>query len=316
MTSTTAQALLQLALVRGVGPARLRKALAHAHVERRALAVLVSEDALGDLLSVEQRTLLRDAAPQAELLVEKLSGVGVTVLCLDDAGYPASLAERLPDHAPPLLMVRGNLGLLAQRSVGFCGSRAASRRGLEVAEDCADQLARANVVVTSGYAAGVDLAAHAAALKAGGSTTIVLAEGIMGFRVKGEVEPVWDWGRACVVSEFAATAAWSAGNAMQRNRTIVGLSRAMVLIEAGATGGSIAAGRDALAAQVPLFAPEYEGMPETATGNRELLRQGARALLRARTTMRANLTEVLELAAQGTSAAKPSNAEHQLSLLS
>lgn len=101
---------------------------------------------------------------------------------------------------------------------------------------------------------------------------------------------------------------------MQRNRTIVGLSLAMILIEAGATGGSIAAGREALRMSVPLFAPEYAGMPETATGNRELLHEGGRPLLRSRSTMRANLEPVLT-AAQGAAHAPPTPPSPQLALL-
>jgi len=65
-------------------------------------------------------------------------------------------------------------------------------------------------------------------------------------------------------------------------------------IEAGATGGSIAAGREALRMGVPLFVPEYAGMPETTTGNRELLREGGRPLLRSRSTMRAKLDPVFD----------------------
>src|SRR5262249_37149612 len=144
-----------------------------------------------------------------------------------------------------------------------------------------------------GYACGVDMRAHTVALASGGRTTIVLAEGVLGFRIRPEIEAAWSWDRACVVSEFAAKAPWSAGNAMQRNRTIIGLSRAMILIEARATGGSISAGRDALAARVPLFAAEYDGMPETAVGNRELIAHGATPLLRSRATMRASLEGVL-----------------------
>lgn len=291
--TTTTLAMLQLSLVKGVGPARVRKARELAAAQGRSLAAAIAADGLTELLSPEQRVLLAEAAPLAELALERLTAAGVTLVCIDDDGYPRALARRGLAQAPPLLMIRGNKGLLQKPSVGFCGSRAASERGLAVAADCADQLAGADIVVTSGYAAGVDLAAHAAALRGGGATTIVLAEGILGFRVKPELAAVWAWDRACVVSEFAATAPWTAGNAMQRNRTIVGLGQAMVLIEAGATGGSIAAGRDALAAGVPLFAPEYGGMPSTATGNRELLRQGARPLLRSRATMRANLGELL-----------------------
>lgn len=294
MITPTTQALLRLSLIKGVGPARQKKALRTARQLGEPLAELVERDALGEVLSGEQRALAADTVAPVARLVDELAELGVAVVSIADDAYPRSLVARLRDAAPPLLMVRGDLRLLELPSVGFCGSRAASERGLAVANDCADQLARAGLVITSGYAAGVDMATHRAALRAGGATTIVLAEGIAGFRVKRDLAEELDPARVCVVSEFAAHAAWSAGNAMQRNHTIVGLSHAMILIEARATGGSIAAGRAALSLGVPLFAPVYDGMPETATGNRELLAHGARGLLRSGRTGRANLEPVLE----------------------
>jgi len=289
-----AHALLKLSLVKGVGPARLRKAVKLAHANQADLAQLVEERALNDVLTPEQLDELATVQPVAEVVVEKLRTIGVDIISLGDVEYSSQLLRTWgEDHAPPLLMTRGNVALLNRPAVGFCGSREASERGLRVAEDCADQLAAASVVVASGYAAGVDTCAHAAALKAGGTTLVVLAEGIQHFRMKPEVEKVWSWERACIVSEFAATAPWSAGNAMQRNRTIVGVSRAMILIEARATGGSISAGRDALKAKTPLFAADYDGMPDSAIGNRQLIQQGAQPLLRNRQSMRASLDGVL-----------------------
>ncbi len=292
--SPSTRALLQLSLVKGVGPARLRKALAVARTRGMELDEVIARRALDEILTPAQCDELVDARALVALLVDKLFDAEVEVLGVEDAAYPAQLRRTWgAEQAPPLLMARGNLGLLGHPAVGFCGSRQASPRGLSVAADCAEQLGAARVVVTSGFAAGVDTCAHGAALSAGGATTLVLAEGILHFKLKAELDAVWSWDRACVVSEFPATAVWSAGNAMQRNRTIVGLSRAMILIEARATGGSIAAGREALRAGVPLFAAEYEGMPEAAVGNRELIQLGATPLLRSRQTMRASLDGVL-----------------------
>lgn len=296
MTSRLTRALLRLSLVRGVGPARLRRALTAASAEARDdLDTLAT--AAG--LSPDQRSQLAaaDTGDAAALLEDALAAKQISLLSPADDIYPAAL-RRHPDLAPPLLTVAGPVALLAGSAVGFCGSRAASPRGLEVAADCASQLAAAGLAVVSGAAAGVDTAAHVAALSAGGATILILAEGILRFARRAELAAVWDDARVCVVSEFAPRAAWSAGQAMQRNRTIVGLSLAMILIEAGATGGSIAAGREALRMSVPLFAPEYAGMPATATGNRELLREGGRPLLRSRSTMRANLEPVLAVAHQ------------------
>ena len=146
--------------------------------------------------------------------------------------------------------------------------------------------------IVSGYAAGVDMAAHRAALECGGTTVLVLCEGILNFNIKKEFKHIWDWERIAVVSEFLPGIPWSVRNAMQRNKTICALSRAMILIESGTKGGSIEAGRASLEMGVPLFAPVYEGIPDSAIGNQELLKKGARPGLKNRSTHRANMKDV------------------------
>ncbi|MFH1672523.1 MAG: DNA-processing protein DprA [Pseudomonadota bacterium] len=177
-------------------------------------------------------------------------------------------------------------------SAGFCGSRKASQKGIATARDCADQLSRKGINIVSGYAAGVDMATHKAALECGGTTTLVLCEGILHFRKKRDLKDMWDWERIAVVSEFLPGVPWNARNAMHRNSTICALTSAMILIEAASKGGSIAAGRTCLKMGIPLFAPVYEGMPETAVGNRELLGQGAQELYKNGHTNRANMKSV------------------------
>ena len=62
--------------------------------------------------------------------------------------------------------------------VAIVGARAASREGMAAAEAIAGDLARAGIVVASGLARGIDAAAHAGALDAGGTTIAVLGTGI------------------------------------------------------------------------------------------------------------------------------------------
>ena len=179
-------------------------------------------------------------------------------------------------------------------ALGFCGSREASEKGLATAWHSAEILAREGINIVSGFASGVDMNAHRASLACGGTTTVVLAEGILRFRVKKEIREEWDEHRTLVVSEFGPNLPWSISHAMQRNRTICGLSRAMVLIEARTTGGSIQAGRDCLKLGLPLFAAVYEGAPESATGNEELLAHGARRLMKSRSADRPNIRPILD----------------------
>jgi len=161
--------------------------------------------------------------------------------------------------------------------------------------------------------------AHRAALASGGTTTVVLAEGILRFRVKREIRDEWDEARTLVISEFGPNLPWSVNHAMQRNRTICGLSRAMLLIEARITGGSIQAGRDCLRLGLPLFAAVYEGAPESATGNEELLVRGANRLMKSRSTDRPNIRPILDAIASPAVSTKQQNSDArnaQLGLLS
>lgn len=208
--------------------------------------------------------------------------------------FPESLKD-LQSNCPPILSCIGNVELLNSKMVGFCGSRKASKKGIEVAKDIAQQIASKDIVIVSGYASGIDQETHYWALKEGGSTILVLPEGIQNFSIKKRIKEVWDWEKVLVVSEFNPNAIWSVNRAMQRNTTIIGLSNIMVLIEAKTKGGSIDAGYKTLQMNKPLFAPVYSGIPEEASGNQLLLTKGALPLMKKRETGQANLDKMLGL---------------------
>lgn len=212
-----------------------------------------------------------------------------------EAGYPERLMRVLGKRAPFGFWWQGNLSLLSSSCIGFCGSRKASDKGLETAVDCAAQFAKSGWTVVSGNASGVDLAAHKAALEAGGTTILVLPEGINHFRVKRELKACWDWRRVLVISQFEPDAAWKAYRAMTRNQVIIGLSHAVIVIEAGEKGGTMDTGLNSLRLNVPLFVALYENMPEQAPGNEILLGRGAYRLQKNRLTNRAHIEPILRL---------------------
>jgi DNA protecting protein DprA len=255
---------------------------------------LMDDNLLSAALTPAQMAALPESRERVKRHWDELAKKGVHVLSIVDPEYPESLRRALRESAPVLLLCIGNLGILKRTSVGFCGSREASEKGISTARDSAALLAREGVNVVSGFAAGVDMNAHSGALTAGGTTTVVLAEGILRFRVKKEIRDDWDEARTLVVSEFGPNLPWSVPHAMQRNSTICGLSRAMVLIEARATGGSIQAGRDCLRLGLPLFAAVYEGSPESATGNQELLQRGAKRLMKSRSRDLPNVRPIMD----------------------
>lgn len=224
-------------------------------------------EALLDQLDRAQRGLVEDLA------YETFQG-GHSAVLLGDCDYPSQLASHR--SAPAALFVSGSPKLLSQPGIGMCGSREASPEGLRAAHACADVIASRGYSVISGYARGVDLVAHSAALARGGTTVIVLAEGINHFRVRrGEFSDLWDPQRAVVISQFAPNQRWFTSGAMSRNGVICALGEALVVVEAGQTGGTLAAGQYALQNHQTVLALELFGAP---AGNQLLIEHGAKII--------------------------------------
>ena len=213
---------------------------------------------------------------------------------LDDAQYPERVKVIMGSKVPKHLDMVGNIELLNMAGLGFCGARKSSPKGLETAQDCADQAAHNNVSVVSGNAAGVDFEAHYNCLKASGKTILVLPEGINHFRIKKALQPVWDWERVLVVSQFEPDEPWKVFRTMTRNQLIIALSQVILVIEAGEKGGTLNAGKETLKSGLPLYVAQYQDMSVDARGNQLLLDMGARKLTKSRSTNRANLTKVFE----------------------
>lgn len=237
---------------------------------------------LYDGLTAEQRYDVDDAA-------QALEATGVVAVLLGLGSYPALLASLR--QAPPVLFLRGNVDLLGMPSIGICGSRDASSQGLNAAHACGEEIARCGLVVVSGYARGVDTEAHTAALDAGGRTVMVLAEGIERFKAKrwlanGSHDPL----QVAAVSQFSPNQPWSVAGAMNRNAVIIGLSLGLVVIEARDTGGTLAAGLQALDERRPVLVLEFsQDMPQ---GNKILIRHGA-IPVRGREQLRERLRQLL-----------------------
>lgn len=213
-----------------------------------------------------------DSRQQVMGLAAELADRHIKLLVAGDECWPAQLSD-LP-AAPPYLFAYGNVALLSEPAVGLCGSRSASQRGLDAARYCGEVVAEQGWHVVSGYARGVDSETHAAALRAGAGTVIVLAEGILGFRRKKMFSSLpFDERTILALSQFPPTQRWTAGGAMTRNALIVGLGRALVVIEAGEKGGTLDAGRKGLRLARKVFALEFADGPRP--GNQVLVNEGA-----------------------------------------
>lgn len=211
---------------------------------------------------------------RADHEASELSARGVGAVLLGSPEYPQLLSHIR--SAPTCLFYLGAQELLTASGIGVCGSRNATDESLRAAVACAEVATKRGLTVISGYARGVDTATHVSALSSGGKTVVVLPEGISNFRVKrGPIANVWDPVRTLIVSQFSPSRPWSPGNAMARNNVIIGLSLALLVVEAGDRGGSLAAGTKALRMNRLVFALQFESNP---SGNAELIRHGAIAV--------------------------------------
>lgn len=222
---------------------------------------------------------------RATALVSK----GVSAALLGTTEYPQSLLA-IPG-SPPFLFYMGTDALLSCPGIGVCGSRDVSSEGLRAAKACGEIASQYGFTVISGYARGVDITTHTSALSSGGTTVLVLPEGIEHFRVRrGDFAEVWDPKRTLVISQFAPGRPWSAGNAMARNRVIIGLSLALIVVEARDRGGTLAAGSEALKLHRRVMALEFSEIPR---GNAVLLERGA-VSVRNRIELSERLLELLD----------------------
>jgi DNA processing protein len=190
-------------------------------------------------------SLLRAHSPEPGAVAEQLDSLGVRLLLPGDEGWP--LAATPPDPPCAWLFVSGPAPPEAAASVAVVGGRRASPLRRAAARSIGAGLARAGWCVVSGGAVGVDAAAHAGALDAGGVTVVVLGCGLdvpyprantgLFARVRAS--------GGTLASEHPPGSQPRAANFLPRNRLIAALSTAVVVVEAAEDSGSLSTARAA-----------------------------------------------------------------------
>jgi DNA processing protein len=162
-------------------------------------------------------------------------------------------------------------------AVALVGSRRSTPYGLRIAERLAASLARVGLTVVSGLARGIDAAAHRGALKAGGRTIAVLANGLSSVYPPEHEElarQIVDQG--AVLSEMPMGQGPLADLFPRRNRIISGLSLGVVVVEATRRSGSLSTANHALEQGREVFAVPGPVDSLSSQGCHRLLRDGAK----------------------------------------
>lgn len=200
---------------------------------------------------------------------------GVWLLTPGDDDYPDPL--RHIHDAPMVLYCLGDRQLLTRDQIGIVGSRNATRAGLDHARNFAAALAREGFLVTSGLALGIDGAAHAGALDAGHDTLAVIGSGfdqLYPSQHRKLADRIISQG--LLMSEYPPGTRARSAHFPQRNRIISGMSRGILVVEAGLKSGSLITARLALEQGREVFAIPGSVHSPVARGCHHLIKQGAR----------------------------------------
>jgi DNA processing protein len=199
--------------------------------------------------------IARNLQARADVEIASIRKLGGDVLILDDGVYPAPLREI---YDPPIVLyVKGAWAdCLEQPCVGIVGSRRCSTYGQNSALMLARDLAQRGVTIVSGFARGIDAAAHRGALEAGGRTIAVLGTGIDEVYPRDHkrlAQEILDAGGA-LVSQFPLGTPPVSENFPYRNRIISGLSLGILVVEAAENSGSLITARLAIEQNREVFA--------------------------------------------------------------
>jgi DNA processing protein len=194
--------------------------------------------------------------------------------------FPIPDAEYLPDM-PRVLYGEGDRpDAFDAPCVAIVGTRAATPPGCSDARDIAAFCARAGLTVVSGLALGIDAAAHQGALDAGGLTVGVVATGLdrvypaQHKRLYARVRE-----QGLVVSEYESGVAPLPWRFPIRNRIIAALAKAVVVVEAGASGGALSTAKHAREFNRTLYVVPGSRRNPSSLGCNALLATGAIPLI-------------------------------------
>ncbi len=264
-------AFLRLIRSPGIGPTRFFK-LYH-HYGSALEAIQHFKEATR---SLPKSSLVEPGEIEEEMKAhEKIGAQLVTFL---DPEYPP-LLRQIKDY-PPVLSVLGATSVLKKPLLGVVGSRSASINAKHFITRLIEDLIPTGLSIVSGFARGMDTAAHEASLEAG--TVAVLAGGVdiiypeENARLYQKVQE-----NGCFVSEMPLGLCPQGRHFPRRNRLISGMAQGILISEGRYQSGSMITAEYALEQGRDVFAVPGSPLDPRCSGSNALLKQGAILVTRA-----------------------------------
>lgn len=278
----------RLARTKGIGAAFLWEIHEWSQRELMPISELVSCARLQNLnISTRLKSKLISSLPQQDedqvyREYDNLENYRVKIIHPESSDFPLKLKKIGRKYGiPPVLYTRGHTPLSNSPSISIVGSRNVGEAAISMTSYLAKGLAYEGFNIVSGYAKGVDSAAHLGALESEGTTTIILSLGILNFEAKKEFKPWFSARNTLVVSQFNPTDKWMARNAMARNKLVCALSDAVIVIasgkevdERGKMSGTFDAAKTAINMKIPVFVLSTKCFDVPPEGNDDLIQLG------------------------------------------
>jgi DNA processing protein len=268
---TDRQRLAWLRLIRSdnVGPATFRDLINHFGSAETALEALPELSRRGGSTKPVRVATREEALAELEF-AERF---GARFVGIGEPDYPSAL--RQIEGAPPLIAVKGSSTVLRQPAIGIVGARNCSVSGAKFAAMIARDVGRAGYTIVSGFARGIDTAAHRASLDTG--TVAVLAGGLDQPYPPENAPLIAELigANGLLLSEMPFGWEPRARDFPRRNRLIAGISLGLVVTEAAARSGSLITARYAGNFGRLVFAVPGSPLDPRSEGANGLIKDGA-----------------------------------------
>ena len=232
--------LLALKRVEGVGDIMAKKLLTHCGSAEAVFTTktvqLAAIDGMGSILLKNLKNKAVFEIANAEL--EFIRSNAIEVVHFQDEKYPERLKHCI--DGPLLLFTSGNIDLKNRRIISIVGTRQITSYGLEFCRKLIEDLAPLDPVIVSGFAYGVDIAAHQLAMEYNLQTIGVVAHGLNQIYPKTHKKYVAKVEQnGGFMTEFWSSSNPDKENFVRRNRIVAGMSEATIVIESADRGGSL-----------------------------------------------------------------------------
>jgi DNA processing protein len=219
---------------------------------------------------------MKELLDKAKEIILKVTTLGAQIITIDSPKYPQLLAQ-IPD-APPVIYVKGTLPANIDKSIAVVGTRRCTEDAAAKAGEIASCLSRLGRPLVSGLALGIDSAAHRASIAYGAPTVAVMAHGLDRIHPKSHEKlalRLLENGGAWVSEHPPGTEVlpWMFAS---RNRILVGLCQATIMVQSPLKGGSMISARLALDYNRDTYAvvPDH-GYSRVWDGNKDLILNSA-----------------------------------------